>query len=140
MTSHGSNRSSGTTVTVAAAIIRRGRSILIARRALGIDHGGMWELPGGKVEPGESPDAALEREIREELGARISVGRSSGESVHDYDGKTVILLCFECTLIDDSVEPRLGEHSELRWVQPEELRAFRFTEADIPIIESLADV
>jgi len=126
------------TVTVVAAILRQGRSILIARRAPEIDHGGLWELPGGKVEPGESPEAALEREIREELGARISVTKTAGESVHDYDGKTVKLLCYECTLTEGSVEPRDGEHSELRWVRPEELGGFRFTDADVPIINSLA--
>ena len=127
------------TRTVVAAILRRGRSILIARRAPEIDHGGLWELPGGKVEPGESSEAALEREIREELGVRISVMQPAGESVHDYDGKTIKLLCYECTLTEGSVEPHVGEHSELRWVQPEELGGFRFTDADMPIIRSLAD-
>ena len=80
------------TITVAAAILRKKGRILIARRASHVAHGGMWELPGGKIESGESPEQGLRREIYEELGVSVEVGGLAAEATHRYDEFRIHLL------------------------------------------------
>ncbi|NMO02067.1 NUDIX domain-containing protein [Gordonia sp. TBRC 11910] len=103
---------------VAAAIVREGR-LLLAQRSYPEEVAGLWELPGGKVEDGESIASALQREIAEELTVRIEVGEPVGEPV--TLGDNVILVALHAWLVDG--EPVAAEHSAVMWVTGEQLRA-----------------
>src|SRR5436190_17133803 len=115
-------------VNVVAAIIRRNGRILITQRPDNVHLARMWEFPGGKVEPGESFEAALVREIREELGIAISVGKEFFRIDHDYPAKSVRLHFFNCTILEG--EPQPLDVADLRWVEPRELDHFQFPPAD----------
>ncbi len=123
------------TVDVVAAIIRDNQKILITQRFDNVPLPGLWEFPGGKVEPEESLTAALEREIREELGVTILVGDEFFSVVHDYSPKSVRLHFFNCSIIDG--EPHPLEVADMRWVRPEELGQFEFPPADADLIAIL---
>ena len=97
----------------------------------------MWELPGGKVEPGESPEACLERELAEELGIETRVGALVASHRHAYADRTIELSAYEVELI--AGEPRPREHSELRWVAPDELACYELVPADVPLLRALAE-
>lgn len=119
-------------VTVVGAVIVRDGQVLCAQRGPGAQEG-LWEFPGGKVEPGESPAAALRREIREELGCDITVGDEVTTTTHAYDAVTVTLTTYWCTLEDD-VEPRPHEHAALDWRPPHDLVALIWAPADVPAV------
>jgi len=123
------------TVDVVAAIIRDNQKILITQRFDNVHLPGLWEFPGGKVEPDESLTAGLEREIREELGVTILVGDEFFSVVHDYTPKSVRLHFFNCSIIDG--EPHPLEVADMRWVRPEELGQFEFPPADADLIAIL---
>jgi mutator protein MutT len=118
---------------VAAVIVREGR-ILIARRPARGEFGGKWEFPGGKVKPGESDEAALRREILEELSAEIRVGERVLETDHDYVTKSVKLVFFRCELVGGPPSHSL-DHDELAWVEPAKLHLYDFLEADRPLLD-----
>ena len=127
---------------VVAAVIRSGdgRRVLACRRAPGKDAAGRWEFPGGKVEAGESPDAALAREIGEELGVRIRVGALLDRTVTvRRDGRAIDLACYDCRL-DGATPVASTDHDELRWVDPAELAELQWAEADLPVVRMLAAV
>ncbi len=86
------------TIEVVAAVVRRNGKILITSRLDNVHLGGLWEFPGGKVEPAESLEGALLREIREELGVDIIAGNELFTVEHDYPGKSVRLHFFNCTI------------------------------------------
>ena len=111
------------------------RRILITRRAAGAHQGDLWEFPGGKVEAGETLAAALERELREELG--IAIGRTSAllEVHHDYDDKAVLLDVH--VVWDYNGEPRPLEAQPMAWVTPQELALYEFPAANLPIVEAV---
>lgn len=119
---------------VGAAWLRDGR-VLGARRGPGRRNAGLWELPGGKVEPGESDAAALRRELREELSVDVRVGALVGHHVHAYPHAKVHLLVYTCT---SNGTARSCEHDALRWFAPDELDSVDWSVADIPIIEKIA--
>ena len=120
-------------VHVAAAVIRgtNGR-ILIARRADTQHQGGLWEFPGGKVEAGESVEAALGRELKEELGIVVEAARPLIKVQHDYPDKHVLLDVWEVSAF--SGEPHGAEGQPLAWVSPRELADYAFPEANQPIV------
>ena len=120
-------------IDVAAAVIRGndGR-ILIARRADTQHQGGLWEFPGGKVEVGETVEAALVRELREELGIEVHASRQLIAVSHDYPDKQVRLLVHEVSAF--SGEPRGVEGQPLAWVAPRELGSYAFPEANQAIV------
>jgi A/G-specific adenine glycosylase len=123
--------------TVAAAVIQRGAEVLIARRPASGLLGGMWEFPGGKVEPGEALPQTLRREIREELDAGIEVGSEFGIYQHAYTHFKVTLHAFLCKL--DHAEPRALEASEIRWVTPAQLADFPMGKIDRSISRRLVE-
>jgi 8-oxo-dGTP diphosphatase len=109
--------------------------IFVAKRPEGKSLGGYWEFPGGKIEEGEEPQAALVREIREELNVSIAVGDGLPVSEFEYEFGTVVLHPFRAKL--ESGEIRLNEHVEGKWVQRSELEKLRLAPADIPIARGL---
>jgi 8-oxo-dGTP diphosphatase len=122
------------TVIVVAAVVERDGRFLVARRQAGVHLEGMWEFPGGKVDPGESHADALSREIREELDADVIVGELALASTHAYPDKVVELFFYRCTLIG---EPRPLVGQEIRWVEREALAALAFPPADEELIRIL---
>lgn len=123
-------------VTVVGAVITRGErpdEILCARRGPG-SQAGLWEFPGGKIEPGETPEAALVREIAEELGCAVTVGDEVTTTTHPYDAITVTLTTYWCTVPDDAT-PHAHEHAEFRWVLADELDQLDWAPADIPAVD-----
>lgn len=110
--------------------------ILIARRPDGAVLGGFWEMPGGKIEPGETPERCVVREFGEELGLTVEPGERLPAIEHHYDHAHVTLHPILCTLVRG--EPRDLQVAEHRWVRPSELEQFKFPPANRPLIEHLA--
>ena len=125
------------TVIVVAGLITRGGRILIAQRPEGKKRAGQWEFPGGKTEPGESPEAALVRELREELGADVVIEPLLEKVEHVYSDLRVEVRFYPCTLKAGALVERL-EHARLEWVLPEEMERFEFVEADRALLPRLA--
>jgi 8-oxo-dGTP diphosphatase len=121
---------------VVAAVIRRAGRILIALRRAEGERGGQWEFPGGKVEPGESEPEALMREIREELGCGLEVGRLLLRHRHRYPDLEVELAFYACDLGPE--EPRCLGAEALEWAEPSRLGEYDFCEADRPVLGDLA--
>ena len=121
------------TLVVGAAIVRDGR-LLAARRTAPKLLAGRWELPGGKVEPGESPEAACVRECAEELGVAIEVVRRIGPELAIGGG--LRLWAYEARLIDGKPTP-LADHDALRWLAAEELTDVDWLDVDRPLLPVL---
>jgi len=120
---------------VGAAILRDGR-VLAARRTSPAAAAGRWEFPGGKVEPGETPEAALAREVTEELGCRVEVtGWLAGEVPISAAHTLAVALA---SLVDG--EPRPVEHDLVRWLAAGELDDVDWLEADRPFLAELRDL
>jgi 8-oxo-dGTP diphosphatase len=120
---------------VTAAIIRHRGRILVTQRPAGTRHAGLWEFPGGKLEADESPIAALERELREELDLAVTVGDIFAVVHHRYDWGAVLLLAYDC--IPAHTRIRNLQVAAHRWLHPEALSALPFLPADLPLIERL---
>ena len=117
---------------VGAAILNENHQILASKRADDRILGTLWEFPGGKIEPGETPEQALTRELREEFNDQITVGPAVGPtSVYEYDFGTVHLTVFYARL--ESHHFDLVAHSELRWCNQAELGELTLAGADAPI-------
>jgi 8-oxo-dGTP diphosphatase len=121
-------------IVVTAAVVRRGGTVLVTRRPRGVHLEGYWEFPGGKCEPGEPQKACLRREIAEELGVGVRVGRKILEVAHDYPDRTVELHFFDCELAGEPV-PLIGQ--EVRWADRDDLGRLEFPPADAELIEWL---
>lgn len=121
-------------IIVGAAIIVKGR-VLGCARSDPPEVAGMWEFPGGKVEPGESDIEALVRECEEELGVRVTVGERVGQDVLLAHGRAVLRV-YAARLVGDS-QPQALEHAELRWLGPDELDSVAWLPADAPIVKAL---
>ncbi|MFM9265698.1 8-oxo-dGTP diphosphatase MutT [Tychonema sp. BBK16] len=123
---------------IGVAIIwnKQGQILIDKRRKQGL-HGGFWEFPGGKIEPGETIEACIKREIMEELGIAIEVDESLMTIEHDYTKFTVTLCVHNCRYI--SGEPQTLECDEIRWVTLDELDQFSFPKANEQIIATLRE-
>ena len=120
---------------VSAALIFHHGKLLVTRRHARSHLGGLWEFPGGKREPGETFKQCLAREIREELGVTIAVGRLFESITHAYPEKTVHLKFFASRLVRGKPQP-LG-CAEWKWVAPSELAAHEFPAADAQLLQKL---
>ena len=120
---------------VAVAVIERAGQILIAQRKLEDSFGGRWEFPGGKLNPGETLEACLIREIQEELGLLIEVGQLIKVVEYSHPHRLIRLHCFSCRVLEG--EPQALDCAGWRWVGTSELTQFQFPPASYPIIESL---
>ncbi|HXE11399.1 MAG TPA: (deoxy)nucleoside triphosphate pyrophosphohydrolase [Bryobacteraceae bacterium] len=122
---------------VSAAVIARGTKILVGQRRRGDRHALKWEFPGGKVEPGETPEQALVRELREELAIECKVGRQIAQYRHDYPkGVSVVLLFY--VVADFEGEPTGKVFEQIQWAERTLLPELDFLEGDIDFVQRLA--
>jgi 8-oxo-dGTP diphosphatase len=123
----------------AVALIDRDGRILLAQRPEGKSLAGLWEFPGGKVEPGETPEAALIRELKEELGidTKASCLAPLTFASHSYDDFHLMMPLFACRRWEGIPEAREGQ--TLAWVMPNRLRDYPMPPADLPLIPILRD-
>ncbi|MFA6564022.1 MAG: 8-oxo-dGTP diphosphatase MutT [Verrucomicrobiia bacterium] len=127
--------SNAAAIEVAAAIVRRGGTILIAQRHENDHLANLWEFPGGKREPGETFEQCLARELQEELGVTVRVGRLVHDVTHIYPERAVRLCFYECVLLNG--EPKPLDCQDCRWVPAAELCRYKFPPADDELIEWL---
>ncbi len=114
-------------IEVVAAIIRKGDTIFATQRGYG-DFKDWWEFPGGKMEPGETPEEALVREIREELSTEISVDKFLYTVDYDYPAFHLTMHCYMCSLLCDVLH--LNEHEAARWLKADEIHSVNWLPAD----------
>lgn len=121
---------------VVAALIRREGKILMSRRRADQSMPLRWEFPGGKIEPGEPPAAALSREVREELGCEVTVGHVHEVVFHAYPDFDLYMLVYPCEIVSGA--PRAVEVAEIAWVEAARLPALELLPADYPLARALA--
>jgi len=109
--------------------------ILACLRPQGKHLGGRWEFPGGKIDPGESPEAALVRELQEELNVEVEIGQPLTPVVWHYEKVTIRLHPFRCRIL--AGELQAIEHEQLHWCAPEDFHALDWAEADVPILREI---
>jgi len=119
-------------IRVVGAVVVKDNRVLCAQRSFDGSLPGLWEFPGGKIEPGESPAEALAREIAEELDCVVEVGVELTTTTHAYDFGIVILTTFYCTLVAGT--PKAREHADIAWLNPSELMTVPWAPADIPAV------
>lgn len=122
---------------VCAVIQQQDGRILIAQRPPGKTLAGLWEFPGGKVDPGEEPSQALHREIMEELGCEVTLLRVGPPVLHEYAWGCIRLHPFLCELTEGSPLPYAHEHTALEWVFQKNISLPNLAPADIPILRWL---
>ena len=129
-----------TVLVVAVALIDTDGRVLIAQRPEGTQLAGLWEFPGGKVEPGERPEAALIRELREELGieTKESCLAPFVFASHAYDSFHLLMPLYLCRRWEGTVVAR--EHAALKWVRPNQLSDWPMPPADAPLVAWLRDL
>ena len=123
------------TIRVVAAVILSEGKIFATQRGYG-DFKGGWEFPGGKIEAGETPEAALKREISEELETQIRVGELIDTIEYDYPEFHLSMDCFWCEIINGNLV--LKEHEAARWLDKENLYSVEWLPADLSLIEKIA--
>ena len=121
-------------IEVVAAIIKREGAYFATQRGYG-EFEGMWEFPGGKIEPGESSENALKREIQEELGVDIVIEDLICTTEYDYPSFHLTMHCYLCRVEAGEIE--LREHKSARWLKPEELGSVEWLPADKDVISRL---
>lgn len=123
-------------IKVVAAIIQKENKILATKRGYG-EFINMWEFPGGKIEPGETKEQALVREIKEELNIEISVDKFALDIEYQYPNFYLFMSCFMCSIKEGSIE--LLEHNDGKWITKEELNTLNWLPADIDAVNYLKE-
>jgi len=123
---------------VTAAVIEKNGKILIAKRKRSQKLGGKWEFPGGKLEPGETPEECLKRELREELGIDAIIGPYICFNTFTYRHITIKLLAYRISRFSGTI--KLNDHEKIKWILPKDLNKYDLAEADIPIAEAIANL
>jgi len=132
----GNHTEAGAAVRVVSAIIVQEKKLLATQRGYG-DYAGWWEFPGGKIEPGETPEEAPRREIREELDAEIVIERYFDEVEYDYPKFHLSMRCYLCRLADGEVT--LLEHRAAKWIGRDDVHSLKWLGADFPILSALIE-
>ncbi|MEY4603033.1 MAG: hypothetical protein RIT43_325 [Bacteroidota bacterium] len=124
---------------VVAGVIVRKNSVLCCRKGKTklTETSYKFEFPGGKIQEGESPEAALKRELLEELGVDVKILKPSGSHTHAYSDLTVCIHFYLCELEQD--EPIAREHVQLIWSTQENIRSLEWLAADLPMVERIAE-
>ncbi|PZX48699.1 (deoxy)nucleoside triphosphate pyrophosphohydrolase [Algoriphagus chordae] len=123
-------------IFVTCALILLDDKVLCAQRSDRMHLPGLWEFPGGKIEAGESPEACLIREIKEELAITVHVVAALKPNEHAYsEGKLIRLIPFVCAW--ESGEISLLEHQQVKWLAKEDLKSLEWAPADVPIVDEL---
>lgn len=120
-------------MAVVAAVVRREGGIMLCQRRPDAHNPLKWEFPGGKIEPGESPEAALARELSEELDIRVRVGRILDAVCHHYADRDVLVLFYDCEIAEG--EPKAVDCNAVAWAPPGALKAYDFAGADRAFVE-----
>lgn len=120
-------------IQVVGAVIVKNGKILCAQRGRNQSLPLKWEFPGGKIEKGESPEEALQREINEEMKCKVRIGEKIESTVYQYDFGVVHLTTFYCELMEGS--PMLTEHESIKWLPVHELYSLDWAPADLPTID-----
>ena len=123
-------------IKVVAAIIQNENKILATKRGYG-EFINMWEFPGGKIEPGETKEDALIREIKEELNIKINIDKFALDIEYQYPNFYLFMSCFMCSIKEGSIE--LLEHNDAKWITKEELDSLNWLPADIEVINYLKE-
>ena len=119
---------------MACAIIERDGLVLAAQRSASMSFPLKWEFPGGKIDPGESPQECLRRELLEEMGVSVSIREALPSHTHRYPDFSVTLYPFACTIVSGKII--LHEHAAVNWLAPETLDSLDWLEADFAVIHS----
>ena len=123
-------------IDVVAAIIKNSEGkILIAQRNLKRSQGGLWEFPGGKIEPNETKEEAIVREIKEELNMDISCDSYFDEKVYEYPDKTIRLIALNCSMIGITYD--VLEHESINWIDLDEFKNYEFAPADVYFVNEI---
>jgi 8-oxo-dGTP diphosphatase len=123
---------------VVTALIRKGGKVLLGLRPQSSSLPGAWEFPGGKIDPGESPEYALKRELQEELGIDAEIGALRMAHTHSYGERGVLLLIYDVNFW--KCEPKTVYHESLRWADPSELDGLEIPEANRRILPRLLEI
>jgi len=124
-------------LTVTCAIIFQDGLVLAVQRAKNMKMPLKWEFPGGKIEDGESEEACLIREIKEELHLGIKIEEKLPEVIHHYADFTIRLIPFLATILSGTLH--LEEHQTYRWLKKDELLGLDWTEADVPVVRDFLE-
>jgi 8-oxo-dGTP diphosphatase len=122
-------------IPVAAGFLRRGSQILVGQRPENHSLAGQWEFPGGKIESGESPEAALARELSEELGVEAEIGELKFSCTHSYGDVNILILFFEVLYWKGDPKPK--HHLMLEWIEPQDLGTRNIPEANRKMLDRI---
>ncbi|WP_115460593.1 (deoxy)nucleoside triphosphate pyrophosphohydrolase [Winogradskyella aurantiaca] len=123
-------------ITVICGLIRNHQNqYFLARRAAHKDHAGFWEFPGGKLEPNETHQACLKRELMEELGMEVRVGLQAGDTHHDFENFSIHLVAYHCDFV--SAIYQLSDHDHYEWVPASKLLDYRLAASDVALARLL---
>jgi 8-oxo-dGTP diphosphatase len=122
---------------VTAALLRHDHKILIAQRNNSGRFANKWEFPGGKIDPGETPQQALHRELQEELGLETSIGALFSDTLYTHEQGKIRQFTYWVDFITAPINVELSEHQAIAWVSPVEIVNYEFAGADLAVVEKL---